>query len=60
MSSMAAGRKAKYQTSDEVEGDLMELAAITCWQVKRANRIEAHRVARDIVMRAEAAKPRGE
>ena len=46
--------KAKYQTRDEVEGDLMELAAITCWQVKRANRIEAHRVARDIVMRAEA------
>ncbi len=50
--------KAKYQTRDEVEGDLMEMAAIACWQFKRANRIEAHRVTRDIVMRTEAEKVR--
>ena len=46
--------KAKYQTRDEVEDDLMEMAAVACWQVKRANRIEAHRAARDVVVRKEA------
>ena len=46
--------QAKYQTRDEVEGDLMEMAAMAWWQVKRANRIEAHRVTRDVVVRKEA------
>ncbi len=50
--------QAKYQTRDEIEGDLMEMAAMACWQFKRANRIEAHRVTRDIVMRTEAEKVR--
>ena len=46
--------KAKYQTRDVVEGDLMEMAAMACWRVKRADRIEAHRVTRDVVVRKEA------
>ena len=46
--------KAKYQTRDVVEGDLMEMAAMACWRVKRANRLEAERVTRDVVVRKEA------
>ncbi len=46
--------KAKYQTRDQVEHDLAEMAAMACWQAKRANRLETVRLTCGIVARPDA------
>ena len=46
--------KAGYETGNEVENDLAEMAAMAVWRAKRANRLEVTRVTRDIVTRPQA------
>ncbi len=46
--------KTGYETRDEVEHDLAEMAAMAFWQAKRANRLQVTKVTRDIVTRPQA------
>ncbi len=46
--------KADYETRNEIENDLAEMAAMAFWRAKRANRLGVWKVTRDIVTRPQA------